>query len=63
MGFAPFGEVEDQGMSVVKQIFNCGEQPNQGAIHSDGNAFLDKNFPTLSKIVRAVIIEAAKEEI
>jgi len=30
MGFAPFGEVEGDGMAVVKRIFDCGERPNQG---------------------------------
>ena len=64
MGFAPFGEVEGAGMDIVKQIFNCGEKPNQGSIQSQGNAYLDKDFPTLSKIVRATVLEGgAKEEI
>jgi cyclophilin family peptidyl-prolyl cis-trans isomerase len=61
MGFAPFGEVEGSGMDVVKKIYNIGEKPNQGQIQSMGNSYLDKNFPELSKIVRARIIE--KDEI
>ena len=32
-------------MDIVRQIFNCGEKPNQGSIQSEGNAYLDKNFP------------------
>jgi len=56
MGFAPFGEVEGDGMSVVKSINNCGERPNQGSIQRDGNDYLDKNFPRLSKIVQARIL-------
>jgi cyclophilin family peptidyl-prolyl cis-trans isomerase len=61
MGFAPFGEVEGNGMAVVKKIYNCGEKPNQGLIQSEGNKYLDKNFPDLSKIVRARVIEPKDE--
>jgi len=56
MGFAPFGEVEGDGMTVVKQIYNCGEKPNQGLIQSQGNAYLDKQFPKLSQIVSARVL-------
>jgi len=57
MGFAPFGEVEGDGMSVVKKIYNVGERPNQGEIQSKGNEYLDKSFPDLSKVVKATLIE------
>jgi cyclophilin family peptidyl-prolyl cis-trans isomerase len=63
MGFAPFGEVEGDGMSVVKEIYNCGEKPNQGTIQSQGNAYLDKSFPELSKIVKATVLPATAEEL
>merc|ERR1711957_78748 len=56
MGFAPFGEVEGDGMAVVKKINNCGESPDQGRIQSEGNAYLDKAFPKLSRIISAKII-------
>merc|ERR1740123_1883790 len=56
MGFAPFGEVEGDGMKVVKKIYDCGEKPNQGQIQSQGNAYMDKSFPKLSKIITARII-------
>mmetsp|Transcript_98052 Transcript_98052/g.282844 ORF Transcript_98052/g.282844 Transcript_98052/m.282844 type:complete len:244 (-) Transcript_98052:71-802(-) len=59
MGFAPFGEVEGNGMEVVRQIYNCGEAPNQGKIQMEGNSYLD-NDPQfggkLSKIVSARIL-------
>merc|ERR1712151_499261 len=61
MGFAPFGEVEGDGMKVVKTIYNCGEKPNQGQIQSQGNQYLDKEFPKLSKIITAKIIGDADE--
>ena len=57
MGFAPFGEVEGSGMEVVRRIYNVGEKPSQGDIHEQGNAYLDKSFPQLSKIVKAHIIQ------
>merc|ERR1712113_492780 len=56
MGFAPFGEVEGDGMKVVKKIYNCGESPNQGEIQSKGNAYLDSKFPKLSKVVKAFVL-------
>merc|ERR1712183_613655 len=61
MGFAPFGEVEGNGMEVVKKIYNCGEKPNQGEIQSKGNKYLDKKFPELSKIVKASVLPNTKE--
>jgi len=61
MGFAPFAEVEGHGMAIVKKIYNCGEAPNQGSIQSQGNAYLDKDHPKLSKIVKASLIEPDKE--
>jgi cyclophilin family peptidyl-prolyl cis-trans isomerase len=57
MGFAPFGEVEGDGMSVVRKIFNCGEKPNQGEIQSKGNAYLDASFANLSKIVNVELLD------
>lgn len=56
-GFAPFGEVEGDGMTVVRQIYDCQEEPKQGQIMSMGNRYLDNEFPDLSKIVKAQIIE------
>ena len=51
MGFSPFGEVLGEGMAVVKKIYNCGEKPAQGKIQTEGNAYLDKEHPKLSKIL------------
>merc|ERR1719253_2211634 len=56
MGFTPFGKVEGNGMEVVKKIYDCGEKPNQGQIQSEGNKYLDKAFPKLSKIIKARVI-------
>merc|ERR1712060_114247 len=60
MGFAPFGEVEGAGMKVVKKIFNCGEKPHQGLIQSRGNAYLDQDFPNLSQIITARVVQEIK---
>lgn len=43
-------------MEVVKKIYNCGEKPQQGSIQSQGNSYLDKSFPDLSRIVSASIL-------
>ena len=61
MGFTPFGEVEGNGMEVVKRIYNCGEKPNQGQIQSQGNEYLDSSFPSLSKIKSFTFVDAKEE--
>eukprot|EP00927_Polykrikos_kofoidii_P067411 TRINITY_DN628_c0_g1_i3.p1 TRINITY_DN628_c0_g1~~TRINITY_DN628_c0_g1_i3.p1 ORF type:complete len:176 (+),score=23.63 TRINITY_DN628_c0_g1_i3:68-529(+) len=50
-GFSPFGEVLGEGMELVDMIQSkYGESPNQGMIQSEGNAYLDEEFPGLSSI-------------
>jgi peptidyl-prolyl cis-trans isomerase A (cyclophilin A) len=59
LGFAPFGDVV-QGMEVVDQIYSAyGERPDQGAIRTQGKAYLEASFPMLDKIVSASIVAAA----
>ena len=58
-GFAPFGEVVE-GMDVVDKINSqYGETPDQGAIQSQGDAYISKNFPNIDKIKSARIVPAA----
>ncbi|CAD7932384.1 unnamed protein product [Amoebophrya sp. A25] len=63
MGFTPFGEIEGDSGAKAKElekfIFNIGERPNQGAIREQGNSYLDKDFPKLTKIKSVKIIEGA----
>ena len=55
-GFAPFGQVTDDGMKVVQQIFSgYGETPNQGLISAQGKAYLEQKFPKLDTIKTARI--------
>jgi peptidyl-prolyl cis-trans isomerase A (cyclophilin A) len=56
MGFAPFARVV-VGMDVVDRIFKIGEKPNQGEIQSRGNAYLKREFPRLTYIKQAVVID------
>ena len=56
MGFAPFGKVLGDGMKVVEDIYNIGEKPNQGQIQSEGNKYLESNFPQLSYIKSAKVV-------
>lgn len=61
MGFAPFGKVTE-GMSVVESFYGgYGDQPTgmQDQITNQGNAFLEKNFPKLDKIITARLVTAA----
>jgi peptidyl-prolyl cis-trans isomerase A (cyclophilin A) len=54
-GFPPFGEVTT-GFDVVQKINEqYGEKPNQGAIQSQGNAYLNKEFPKLDYVKKATI--------
>lgn len=62
--FAVFGRVID-GMDVVRRLYSgYGErsgsgvrQRRQGAIVEGGNAYLDRNFPLLDRLVHARILE------
>jgi peptidyl-prolyl cis-trans isomerase A (cyclophilin A) len=55
-GFAPFGKVS-KGMDVVDAINNeYGENPDQGQVQMQGNAYLQKAFPNLDYIKSATII-------
>jgi peptidyl-prolyl cis-trans isomerase A (cyclophilin A) len=54
-GFAPFGTVIS-GMEVVDKInAEYGQTPDQGLIQSQGNAYLNKQFPKLDYIKSATI--------
>ncbi|MCZ6795099.1 MAG: peptidylprolyl isomerase [Planctomycetota bacterium] len=59
-GFAPFGQVVE-GMNVVDSLHGgYGEgrtAPNQGLIQSQGNAYLEAQFPKLDFVNRATILE------
>jgi peptidyl-prolyl cis-trans isomerase A (cyclophilin A) len=55
-GFAPFGTVTE-GMGSVDKIYSgYGQQPNQGSITNQGDLYLNKNFPNLTRIISASII-------
>jgi peptidyl-prolyl cis-trans isomerase A (cyclophilin A) len=55
-GFTPFGKVID-GTPVLGALnLEYGEAPDQGAIQSQGNAYLKANFPRLDYIKTARIV-------
>jgi cyclophilin family peptidyl-prolyl cis-trans isomerase len=60
--FAPFGEVID-GMKVVDSLYKgygegapTGDGPDQSRIQREGNAYLDKDFPKLDRILRTEVL-------
>ena len=60
-GFSPFAKVI-KGMDVVDAInAEYGEQPDQGRIQAQGNAYLNKEFPNLDYIIKATILDPATE--
>lgn len=63
MGFAPFGKVVE-GMDVVDRLYSgYGEHSgggmragHQGKLFEEGNAYLDREYPLLDKLIRATVI-------
>jgi peptidyl-prolyl cis-trans isomerase A (cyclophilin A) len=62
-GFAPFGEVVE-GMDVVDGFYaDYGDGPPRGAgpyqamVEARGNAYLDADFPDLTRILDAAVVE------
>jgi peptidyl-prolyl cis-trans isomerase A (cyclophilin A) len=62
-GFSPFGEVIE-GMDVVENFYSgygegapSGKGPSQGQLQSEGNAYLEKDFPKLDYIKKATVVE------
>ena len=52
-GFAPFGKVTE-GMDVVQNLYaGYGQTPDQSLIQSQGNAYLQSQFPQLDYIKTA----------
>lgn len=61
MNFAPFGKITE-GMAVIESFYSgYGEQLTglQDRITNEGNAFIDKNYPKVDKIVTARVVPAA----
>jgi peptidyl-prolyl cis-trans isomerase A (cyclophilin A) len=61
-GFAPIGRVTG-GMDVVERFYSGfgegppqGRGPEQGRIQAEGEAYLQREFPQLDRVVRARII-------
>ena len=72
--FAPFGEVDAEGMKVVRKLYSKypvfdgrlypdpSTAVSQGHLVELGNAYLDEYFPKLDAIKSATIVEEEKEE-
>lgn len=63
--FAPFGEVDAEGMKVVGKLYKgYGEPPRQlqGLMAEKGNAILDEYFPKMDSILTATIVEDKPKE-
>ena len=55
MGFSPFGKVTS-GMAAVRKIYaGYGESPDQDKITADGNAYLQKTYPKLDRVLTATV--------
>lgn len=57
-GFSPFGKVSDADMKIWETINSeYREQPDQGKIQTEGNAYLKASFPNLDYIKSAKVVE------
>ncbi len=64
MGFTPFGEIEGDGLEIVKKLYGGygegyprGRGPVQGKIESLGNNYLKQGFPELDYLLEAILLE------
>ena len=64
MGFAAFGEILEDGMTVVDQLYADygegaprGRGPHQGLLAKDGNKYLKEKFPELDYIKSATFVD------
>lgn len=59
MGFTPFGEIEGDGLAVVKSFYSgYGEQgPSQFRLEKEGLAYVKAQFPQLDYITSVTILE------
>ena len=56
-GFAPFGRVTE-GMDVVQRLYSgYGQTPQQNLIQTQGNAYLESQFPKLDYIKTAKVVQ------
>jgi peptidyl-prolyl cis-trans isomerase A (cyclophilin A) len=56
-GFAPFGRVTE-GMDVVQRLYSgYGQTPQQNLIQTQGNAYLESQFPKLDYIKTAKVLQ------
>ncbi len=62
MGFSVFGEVIEGFHNVEGINPQYGEQPQQNVIEQQGNAYLERAFPELDYVKRAVIISEGGAE-
>jgi len=56
-GFTPFAQVTS-GLAVAEMInAEYREEPDQRLIRTQGDTYLDSNFPNLDKIIRATLVD------
>ena len=67
-GFSPFGKVIHGGMKVVDKLHAGygegaprGNGPSQGRVQTEGNEYLNKDFPKLDHVKKATILKKKPE--
>jgi cyclophilin family peptidyl-prolyl cis-trans isomerase len=63
LGFHTIGDIEGNGLAVLRKVYDCGNLPEEDSIKMGGNEYLDDFFPELSKITKVSFVTKKGKEL